>query len=313
LQRQLARLAPDRKNEARLASLLIDIGEMDEAQAMWLRLSESNTDPELLARNLNRLFAAGEIRTAISLATKAVTRDPDDWETRVRLMVLQADEANWENASKTADELVSMKLSDDTLPVGAKPYKRTVSIRGGQAYKQPPARTMRLQSMYSFYQIVDDRYGYQSATSLPRPMDFGHAKLMALYCQLMWMKLEGENISKLLSDLQEDAMADNASPDQVWKWYETTTIAAAVQQMPGINFQSPADWGPLWRLMELDREQGTTQLVSLFANRMTYALRENMTIQPLPSERLTWLKERSESTEDNDLLSATLGRPGSWA
>ena len=65
-------------------------------------------------------------------------------------------------------------------------------------------------------------------------------------------------------------------------------------------------------MIELDREQGTAQLASLFSTRMTYAMRENMTIQPLPSERLTWLKERSESSEDNDLLSATQGRPGSW-
>ncbi|WP_182867710.1 DUF1583 domain-containing protein [Rhodopirellula sp. JC639] len=310
LQRQLTRLSPERKNEARLASLLIDIGEVDEAQTMWFRMAESNSDPTQLARNLNRLYAAGEVDTAMKLAQSLLDRHGDDWETRLRLMVLQADSDDWEAASKTADDLIAMSLDDTTLPEGGKPFQRTVRVSGGQTYTQPPLQITRLQQMYEFYRIVDDRYGYQSTMSLPKPIDFGHAKLMARYCQLKQMSTSGKKLNEHLADLEKAAMAEDASADQVWNWYETVSLAATVQQRSSMNPQNPADWAPLWRLAESDREIGIPLLVNAFANRTSYAERGDIQLQKLSDDRLAWVKSKAESPDES--VTDQYGRNASW-
>ncbi|QEF98365.1 tetratricopeptide repeat protein [Stieleria maiorica] len=310
LQRELMRLAPDRKNEARLASLLIDIGEVEEAQTLWFRMAESNADPTQVARNLNRLYAAGEVETALKLAKGLLDHQSDDWETRLRLMVLQADEDDWEAAAETADDLIAMSVDDTTLPEGGKPYQRTVRVSGGQTYTQPPLQLMRLQQMYEFYRIVDDRYGYQSTMSLPKPIDFGHAKLMARYCQLKQMSTSAAKLKQHLADLEKTAMADDASADQVWDWYQTTSLAATVQQQSSINPQDPADWAPLWRLADVDQEIGESLLVSMFANRTRYAERGDIELQKLPEERLAWVKAKADSAEKS--IADQYGQRASW-
>ncbi|MDV6033396.1 MAG: DUF1583 domain-containing protein [Phycisphaera sp. RhM] len=310
LQRQLTRLAPDRKNEARLASLLIDIGEVDEAQTLWFRMTETSSDPTQLARNINRLYAAGEIETAIKLATQILERQSDDWETRFRLMVLQADEGEWETAAQTADRLIAMDLDATTLPDGGKPYERTVRTGTGQTYTRPSIQVGRLQNMYQFYQIVDDRYGYQSTMSLPQPMDFGHAILMARYCQLKHMATQGSAIKDHLANLEKAAMAGDATADQVWTWYETATIAASVQQTSFMSPQNPTEWTPIWRLAEVDHEIGMSQLASLFINRMSYAQRSDIELQTLPDDRMDWLKSKADSPDES--LADQYGRGVSW-
>lgn len=311
LQRQLARLAPDRKNEARLASLLIDIGEMDEAQALWLRLTETSTDGTEIARNVNRLFAAGEVESAVKLVSQSLQRDPDNWESRLQQMVLHADQGDWEQAAKAAELLMSIKLDDATPPAGSKPYESTVITNSRQSYSLPPVRLARIQNMYSFYRIVDERYGSQSNPTLPKPIDFGHAKLMATYCQLKQRKDSGQSIKSHLSELEKSAMHEQATAEQVWKWYETAELAASVEQTSTVNPQNPDHWGPLWRLAEIDHDSGRMLLISMFVNRTSYAQRGDIELQKLSDDRMQWLKERAESPHDP--LLDMYGRNASWA
>lgn len=310
LQRQLTRLAPDRKNEARLASLLIDIGEVDEAQAMWLRMTESDTDPAQLARNINRLFAAGETQAAIDLASNSLQQNPDDWETQLQLMILQADEGDWDAASQSADVLVAMNHRDDAFPAGGKPYERTVIRSGGGTYTRPPLRLARLQDMYSFYQIVDERYGSQSTPALPKPIDFGHAKLMATYCQLRQKINSGANIKEHLEAIEKAALAEDATAEQVWRWYEVASLAGMAQQTSSMSAQNPNDWLPLWRLAEVDPDSGGMLLVSMFVSRTSYAQRGDIQLQKLSDDRMQWLKEKTESPDSS--VTDQYGRNVSW-
>ncbi len=221
LQRQLLRLAPGRQSEAKLASLLIDIGAMDEAEALWLRLSEQTADKDLTARNLNRLFAAGETGMAVRLAKKVVEHNPDDWETRLQLMVLEAAEGQWEAAAKSAKDLRAMAVEDTALPTGGKPYQTTIT-QNGQTYQQPPLKFMRSQQLYALYQMLDERYGYRQNQTLPKPLDFGHAKLMALWIVL---KEDQANLKTWLAEAEKKAKADGATAEDVWDWYNMVNVA----------------------------------------------------------------------------------------
>ena len=307
LQRQLTQLAPDRKNEARLAGLLIEVGELEEAQAMWLRLTETNSDPGQLTRNLNRLFAAGETKTAIQLAERVVERDPSNWEARFQLMVLQADEEEWEAAAASADELVQLELKDTTKPSGQN--NRTVYANYGyvsSAANLQALKYSRLQNLYEFYQLVDPRYGYSSNARLPTPMDFGHARVIALYCQLKHQALEGKDVKEIVANAEKNALTDEATSEDVWRWYELATMSDAVGQTSSIDYRDPSSWKILWRLTEVDEKLATSPLTQFLATRQNYAQRGDIVLQKMDEERLKWLQ-----TKANEPVDSSLG-PAAW-
>ena len=312
LQRDLTRLAPERKNEARLASLLLEIGAMDEAQALWLRLTESQTDPASVGRNINRLFAAGESKTAMRLVQRVLEQDPQDWEAWLKLMLLQADDGDWKSASASAEKLLALNLDDKKLPRGSKPYTRTTQVQG-RTYTQPPLRYQRVNSMYSFYQMIDERYGYQNVTSLPKPMDYGQAKLVAMYCQFKQRHLDGEKIQEDIKKLETTALAEDATKDQVWQWYYAAGLTDGILQTSAINWQDPSTWKPLWRLAEVDPDAGEVVLAQMLQNRSQYISRSDLQMSKMSDQQLDWLKKRSESKESESSFIQLYGSRFLWS
>ncbi|MCD0459401.1 tetratricopeptide repeat protein [Roseiconus lacunae] len=302
LQRHLTRLSPDRKNEAMLATLLLDTGALTEAEAIWMKMSESSSDPKQLSRNLNRLLRTGEIDLAIKLAKKTLENDSENWEVLLQLMVLQATEADWEAAAETADRLVGLDLPDDTLPEGGKPYQKMQTYQG-QTYPNPPIQYARISSMYSFYRLVDDRYGSSVQMQLPTPMDLGNAKMMGRYCQIKHASVEGD-LDAIVKPIKEKALADDATEQDVWDAYVTESLVSSVKQETGVSYQDPATWDLIWRLSKLDPETGNYLLGSFLSTRSRNYKRDNFNVEPMPEERLQWLKEKAESdsTSEQDFV-----------
>ncbi|MEO1527273.1 MAG: tetratricopeptide repeat protein, partial [Planctomycetota bacterium] len=299
LQRQLTRLAPDRKNESRLASLLIEIGEMEEAQSMWMRLAESNADPAQLKRNVNRLFAAGESKTAIELAQRVLQRDPSLWETRFQLMVLQAEAGDWEAAAESATALRALELEDTTAPVGSS-TQGSQSFYVAQTQANPEAiKFARIQNIYDFMRLVDTRYGYSNNAQLPKPMDFGHAKVLALYCQFKHLTLENGDLNEKVEEAQKAAEADDAGSEEAWRWYETLAMADSVRQTSTISPTDPSTWGPVWRIVEVDDKVGSLLLSQYLANRGSFAQRTDTQVTAIDEDGLKWLKSRAEEPQDD--------------
>ncbi|MEL6104930.1 MAG: DUF1583 domain-containing protein [Planctomycetota bacterium] len=301
LQRQLSRLAPDRKNEARLAGLLLEVGELEEAQAMWMRLAEKDSDPGQVKRNINRLFAAGETKTAITLAQRVLERAPTDWQILHQLMVLQATDEQWEAAAKSADQLVTLDVKDTEKPTATTSTVRNMNpSQPGTQPNKYAIRFSRIQNMYEFYQLVDQRYGYSSSSRLPTPMDFGHAKTMALYCQLKRVLLQdGGDLQEFVAEAEKAAMADDATPDDAWRWYEVEAMAGSVgQTSQGSDYRNPKTWNSLRRMAQLDEKMAATPLTQMLSYRQNYAQRDDIDVQPMDEEWFTWLKSKTANASD---------------
>ncbi|MCC9602923.1 DUF1583 domain-containing protein [Stieleria sp. JC731] len=296
LQRQLTRLSPDRKNEAMLASLLLDTGALTEAEAIWTKLSESASDSKQLTRNLNRLLNTSELELAIKLANNALQSDSKNWEMLVNLMALQAKAGDWEKSASTADQIISLDLPDSTLPEGGKPYEKFRTVQG-RNYPNPPIRYVRYSNLYSLQRLVDERYGYSSNSQLPTPMDLGQAKIMALYCKTTYRLREGEDVAAEANELEKKAMADDATADQVWDAYIAHAIVSAASQTNTISYQDPSNWDLLWLLQEKDPESGEYIIGSMLMTRARNYQRTGFTVQPMPEDRLDWLRERVENPE----------------
>ncbi len=302
LQRQLIRLAPGRQTEAKLATLLIDIGAMDEAEALWMRLGQQTGNAEQTVRNINRLFAAGETKLAIRLVESVLEANPDDWEMLLKLTILQASEGQWSEAYMTASKLRSLDLKDTTLPEGGKPYQQTRSV-GGRTYQQPPLRFMRSQQLYELYRVLDERYSYNRSNSIPTPIDFGHAKLMALWVMFKHEQDQGE-LNEKIRQLAQKAKAADATEEDVWDWYTAIAVASRIDSNLNVDYRNPSTWEPSWRLAELDPKSGLYALISPLYSRWNATIRgQASTLQPLAADKLEWVKEQANSNVTDDVVS----------
>ena len=300
LQRELVRLAPGRQSDAKLASLLIETGSVVEAQEMWLRLSVASFDPVQVARNIDRLYAAGETATALAIANEVLKKDPQDWQMLTRVMVLQGIEGDWEAAAKSAARLKQLKISDTELPDGGKPYQQTVTLADGRVYRQPPLQMMRYQRLYEVNRVLEpDRYG-GSTHSLPKPIDFGHAKIFASVFQFKQMSLGEDSVADRIASLQELAMDEAATEDDMWRWYEALTVAQNLNiGIQSNQYADPASWESLWRMRDFDPEAADMLLSQMLVNRARYATRVGIQIQPMPEEKLNALRRLASERQDD--------------
>ncbi|MCC6509847.1 MAG: tetratricopeptide repeat protein, partial [Pirellulaceae bacterium] len=302
LQRELLSLAPSKPAQSKLAMLLMDIGAFEEAQSLWLSAIDPRNAPEQMARHIDRLFAAGESQAATELTNKLIEANPSDWEMLTRRMVLFAEAGNWTAAAKDATALLAMKLPDDTESESTKKAKASMKNSPNAAQMaaqasylaQYPPKLRHVQNLYSFYQLVDERYGSQQPRALPTVDSVGHAKAIGQYVLYRDASVQdGGQLDKILASLKQQAMAATAKADDVLDWYVAQQLTESIRQEAGEDFRNPESWGSLWRLVEVDSKAGELLLSQQFANRRQYAGRTDFQVQPLADTRLAWLKQRA--------------------
>lgn len=303
LQRELLRLSPGRQNESRLAMMLVDLGMVDEAEAIFARIRATDADPAAQSRTIDRLFAAGETEGAKRFAERAVEQHPEDWGAMLRLAVLQAIEGDLDAASESASTLIAMDVEEMETADGAKhPYQQRTQQTPQGTYVMPPLRILRPRQMYELQRLLDDRYGVSSQPSLPKPFDFGHARLMARWIVMKHAAESEEGLEPLLNEAQQRAEAADATTEDAWYWYETSTLAASFGNGP--NYTDPDGWDAVWNLVDADPSDGPDALQQLLQSRVSMAQREDQRsrVKPLPQERLEWLAEKAAAPADANSL-----------
>ncbi|WP_164103463.1 DUF1583 domain-containing protein [Candidatus Laterigemmans baculatus] len=122
-QRALNEIAPSREGDTRLARLLIDLGEIEQAEAIWMRLSRGEDAEEQLLSTVDGALQRAEWETAIKISQRLLADQPDDWETLARLAIayrLSDDEedgkeaAKDERAAEAARRLLALQLPRET-------------------------------------------------------------------------------------------------------------------------------------------------------------------------------------------------------
>ena len=296
LQRELLRLTPGKQAESRLASLLIDVGALDEAQALWLSSVDIRADVTQIVRSIDQLFLSGEYKAAYDLTNKILAADPSDWEMLTRRMVLSALADEWESAEKDAQAILAMNVGDDeesnaTKQRKAKEKKSLNQLAQSRYPANYPKELVNIYGALELSRMLDPRYGYRN-NRLPVPEAFGGAKFYAKFVLLKRAEDKGES-DGLLAKLKETAMSEKATAKDVLDWYASDMLAAGLKQSSSEHFRDPETWTANWRLLDLAPSIGLTLLSTQFSNRERYAYNNEFPMKPLSSERLQWLKEQA--------------------
>lgn len=110
-QQRLHTVAPSSKSAARLANLLLRSGDIDSAEALWLRLSDPAADPLEVLQSIDDLILEEKPQIARRLANQVLERNPNDWEAILRLAVISWSEGNMADAATFSDQLLAMPHS----------------------------------------------------------------------------------------------------------------------------------------------------------------------------------------------------------
>jgi tetratricopeptide (TPR) repeat protein len=110
-QKQLIQLVPSDDGTVRLANLLVRMGQVEAADDLWARLSQTNTEPHRLIKSIDNLITVNNPSTARRICNQMLQRNKRDWEVLLRLAVLDWKEARHGDAIARCDQLLALDIA----------------------------------------------------------------------------------------------------------------------------------------------------------------------------------------------------------
>ncbi len=109
-QRRLVAAAPTPEAEYLLGNLLLELGEIDEAEAMWLKLSQRAGDRRALDASIATLINKEQYDTAAKVIERAMAKDPANWELLGPAMIAYIKLDRKEDARRLAERVLAMNV-----------------------------------------------------------------------------------------------------------------------------------------------------------------------------------------------------------
>lgn len=189
--RQLVSLAPGDETEAPLAAMLLNVGEVDEAKAIYAKLIEAEEDPVRQLRSLDSLLNSGNFDTALRVIEPLLEKQRDDWELLYRYGVCWTNLKNDSEAKARFERILSLSIPHETLGRSAQAKLKQAqekaksdNLQGiGTALPASESALQMTQQSQTVRRAVgleqEDYYGNASST-LWTPPSYGVARMAAL-------------------------------------------------------------------------------------------------------------------------------------
>jgi len=224
-QARINEIAPSREGDARIATLYLRTGEIDEAEAVWMRVAEAGAAPDSTLRAIDNLLSHSKFEAVLSLTERVLRDQPDNWEALYRFGVaLDALDRN-DEAEQAFQAILKQDLPDEELgAIGKSNEKRrkqrSNSVRASLLRQNSPPIQTRLGASYQIRRAIglDPNYYYSGSQQQWGVSDFGQARMVAL----AWLYRQAEKQDRL--DEYVDAIrpatdAANLDDRAAWDWY----------------------------------------------------------------------------------------------
>ncbi|MEO2019859.1 MAG: tetratricopeptide repeat protein, partial [Fuerstiella sp.] len=244
-QKQMNQLAPSDNGMVRLANLLVRSGEIEAADDLWARLSQTDTEPHRLIKSIDNLITVNNADTAGRICHQMLQQNSRDWEVLLRLAVIDWKQARHADAVRRCDQLLALDVASDT-PSHEQKYTRsrrstlpagTANVRNsGSALSTSPGTPGLLQDVARLQVLaqnlnlsVSRARSTINRTSLSWSADvFADARHHALLIKTAAAVRENRR-NRLFEELRQQAekvIANDARP--AWDWYFATASLQAM-------------------------------------------------------------------------------------
>ena len=238
-QKRLVAVAPTPKNEYLLGNILLELGEIDQAEALWLKLSQRKNDPSALADSISTLVQKEQLATAVVLIEKAMSSEPGNWEVLAQAMIVYAKLGKKEHVRRIADRVLAMSidLATPTAKVKQQIEKRA-SRRNQDINRYDPyanlgerSRLMQVAPQIKATLAPDSNTGRYvgSGQRIFTPSCFQDVQALA-YAMPLVAKEEGFKEADFVQQFGRKAIDTNV-PEQLWQ-----AIFYALWQDPGVQY-----------------------------------------------------------------------------
>lgn len=135
-QRRLVAAAPTPEAEYLLGNLLLELGEIDEAEAMWLKLSQRGNDRKALDASIGTLINKEQYETAAKVIERAMASDPSNWELLGPAMIAYVKLKRNDDARRIAERVLAMNVEPGEPTAETREAIKKQQARGGKQLNQ---------------------------------------------------------------------------------------------------------------------------------------------------------------------------------
>ena len=142
-QRRLASIAPSPRNQYMLANILLEVGEINQAEALWVKLAQRKSDPAALSKAIAALIQKEQLTTAGALIERTLAQQPNNWEVLSQAMIVFAKLGRGEDARNAAERILAMNV-DPAEPTAKvkEDIKQRASRQDQSAYSYDPYQNL---------------------------------------------------------------------------------------------------------------------------------------------------------------------------
>ncbi len=181
-QRRANSIVTSDEGETRLANLLIRLGDLSEAEALWNRLAADSSRPAEAIEAIDQLITLESFDSAREICDRILAQSPENWEVLIRRGILEWRYGDRENAAQIFQRVLDLKL-DSNIPSAALNAKLKPADSSAQreSLRLPTlARLELVPELTESFQESTPSSWFGPKTQPAMPSDYGAARIVAI-------------------------------------------------------------------------------------------------------------------------------------
>jgi tetratricopeptide (TPR) repeat protein len=298
-QRRLVAIAPTPEGEYQLANILLELGEIEQSEAIWLKIAQRKNDSTSLTDAITTLVGKEQYETAAAIIDKSLASEPENWEVLTQAMLVYAKLDRGEEARRIAQRVLELNVvpsepSQKTKEaIARRASRRNVESVGYDPYAELGRPSQQMQTVQRLKSIMSgSRDMYYGGSRQPiAPTCFADARAIAR-CMPLVAKEEGFKESEFVKTHVEKALA-GGDEEQLW-----TAIFYIIWQNPQAQYGQTKDSqfeACLKSLVDRQDSDAAGLMLQSFVNRQRRSPDGSTAAQkPLTQDELKELSKLSE-------------------
>ncbi len=291
-QRRLNAISPSPQGEFALASMLMELGQIDEAEGMWIKLSLRGDKSKSIVDLVDALLQKEQFDTASLLAERALSEQPDNWELFSPAMKSFFRSGKLEQALKLAERCLSMSILPETM---TEKYKEMTKKLSANANRSMVAASVQSQSLGRSARMISQARqirmdlqprsaDYNRSSRAFTPTCFGDVQAVAQSILLV-AQPDGFNLQKELARRVAQAQKSKDRKD-LWLALFTMVWNDATLEYGGNQKPNPEYESLLSSLVSLgDKDASMLRLSSLMNSRQRLVSNRTEATDPVPMQQ----------------------------
>lgn len=296
-QKRLVAAAPSPEAEFLLGNILLELGEISEAEVLWLKLSQRSGDPQALSASIYTLLGKEEYATAAKVIEKAIARQPSDWELYAPAMITYVKLDRHEDARRMADRVLAMNVNPATPTKKVQEAAKKQTSRRNQGNIYDPYANLGLpmnllQAGQRIKSIFDGNEArYNPGRGFYTPTCFQDVQALA-YCMPLVASEKGFDTTAFVKQYAEKALESRDS-ERLWR-----SLFYLTWQTPNVQYSETTGDNPYDKILSalIEKEDpyaATSKMTKLINMRRSRSGNDPSKIKPLEKKELDELKRYS--------------------